>query len=101
MSKLCPCTMGNSISQALFGLRDAKKQNCDTPVQTARALVLSRRVRHNNSIYHEIPWLYLVTFRLENGEPLELQTSEATYSAMKEGSTWQITWQDACLTAYE
>ena len=75
MSGICPCTMGNSISKAPFGLRDAKKLNSREPEQTARAAVASRTVCHNNSVYHEDPWQYVVTFRLESGGEKGLVTT--------------------------
>lgn len=100
MSGICPCTMGNSVSKALFGLRDAKKLNCDAPEQRASATVSSRRVCHNNSIYHESPWQYLVTFRLESGEEVELQTSEENYGQLKEGTAGTLTWQETKLVTF-
>ena len=101
MSGICPCTMGNSVSRALFGLRDAKKQTCDAPVHTAKAEVLSRIVRHSNTIYHESPWQYLVTFRLDDGRDAQLLTDENVYGQLKEGTVWQISWQAGHLTAFE
>lgn len=94
MSGICPCTFGNSISQALNNLRDAKKLNCDEPEQSSPAAVLSRRVSHNNSIYHESPWLYQVTFRLEGGGEIELNTTEETYGTLKEGLAGELTWKE-------
>lgn len=102
MSGICPCTMGNSISKALFGMRDVKKLNCDEPEQTASATVLSRTVRRTNQItnFQESPWLYLAVFRLENGEELELRVSEEAYGALKDGTEWRITWQDKELVSF-
>lgn len=99
MSGICPCTFGNNISKALFGLRDVKKLNCDEPEQTASATVLSRTVQRTNQItsYQESPWQYLVTFRLESGEALVLQVSEEAYGALKEDTAWEITWQEETL----
>ena len=69
MSGLCPCTMGNSISGALFNLRNAKKLNEDHPEQTGSATVLSRRVDTVYSLTRSSSsWAYLVKFRLESGE---------------------------------
>lgn len=101
MSGICPCTMGNSISKALFGLRDAKKLNSQEPEQTARATVTSRTVRHNNSVYHEDPWQYVVTFRLETGEEKPLLTTQEHYSTLKEGREGTLTWQEDTLIAFE
>lgn len=99
MANICPCTLGNSVSKALFNLRDAKKHN--TPEQTSPATVLSRTVRHNNSIYHEEPWQYVVVFRPESGEDVELVTSEALYKTLKEGTAGTLTWQDEKLISFE
>ena len=101
MANICPCTFGNSVSKALFNLRDAKKLGSCEPEQTAPAAVLSRTVRHNNSVYHEAPWQYVVTFRLESGEEKELLTTEKVYKQMQEGTTGTLTWQEDALVAFE
>ncbi len=94
MSGICPCTVGNSVSKALFGLRDVKKLNCDAPEETASAEVLSRRVFHSNTMYHESPWQYLVTFRLEDGREVEVKVTESRYGRLKEGLRGKLTWQE-------
>ena len=103
MSGICPCTMGNSISKALFGMRDAKKLNSEEPEQTASATVLSRKVERTNQItsFQESPWLYLVTFRLESGEEVELRVKEEAYPQLKEETAWNITWQGGELIGYQ
>lgn len=102
MSNICPCTMGNSISKALFGLRDVKRSNRDEPEQTASATVLSRSVQRINEItsFQESPWLYLVTFRLESAEELQVQTTEDAYGKMKEGTTGTLVWQGEKLISF-
>lgn len=102
MSGICPCTMGNSISKALFCMRDVKKLNCEDPEQTSAATVLSRTVRRTNQItsFQESPWLYLVTFRLENGENLELNTTEETYGKLTVGTAGTLTWQGETLVSF-
>ena len=101
MANICPCTIGNSVSRALFNLRDAKKlHNCE-PEQTAPATVVSRTVRHNNSIYHEDPWQYIVTFRLESGDEKELITTEGIYGILTEGRQGNLTWQEKRLVSFE
>jgi len=60
---------------------------------TGRATVVSKRVelakvsgrRANN-------WNYLVTFRLSDGEELELYVFEAQYHALAEGTAGLLTW---------
>ena len=102
MSGICPCTMGNSISGALFNLRNAKKLNEEQPEQTASATVLSRRV---NTVYSltrsSSSWAYLVKFRLETGEEPELKAKEETYADFKEGTSGKLTWQGDTITAFE
>ena len=100
MANICPCTFGNSISAALNNLRNAKRLNPDIPEQTASATVLSREVRHINAIYHENPYQYLVRFRLESGEELELKTGEEVYRTLTEGRTGTLTWQEETLTGF-
>lgn len=103
MSGICPCTMGNSISKALFGMRDAKKHNSDEPRQSAKATVLSRAVERTTKItnFQESPWLYLVTFRLESGEELRLNAKEEAFPQLKEDTAWTITWQGTELLSFE
>lgn len=100
MANLCPCSMGNSISTALNNLRTAKRLNPTEPEQTASATVLSREVRHINSIYHENPYQYLVRFSLESGEELELKTSEEVYRTLTEGRSGTLTWQEEALIRF-
>ena len=72
MSKLCPCTLGNSVSGALFNLRNAKKLSEEHPLQEAGATVLSRRVDTVYSLTRSSSsWAYLVKFRMETGEEPE------------------------------
>ena len=101
MSKLCPCTLGNSVSGALFNLRNAKKLNEEHPVQEHAATVLSRRVDTVYSLTRSgSSWAYLVTFRLENGEEAELRTEEADYKKLKEGISLSVTWKGDLLTSF-
>ena len=102
MSGICPCTMGNSISKALFGMRDVKKLNNDEPEQTASATVIARQVKRTNQItnFQESPWLYLVTFRMENETEQELKVKESDYATLKEGTSWTVTWQGDELVSF-
>lgn len=102
MSKLCPCTMGNSVAGALFNLRNAKKLNEEHPVQESSATVLSRRVDTVYSLTRSSSsWAYLVKFRLENGEELELNTTEEQYKQFKEGLTGKLTWQGNSVVCFK
>ena len=101
MANICPCTFGNSISHALNNLRKAKKLNEDLPEQTARATVLSRRVDTSYSLEKtDSSWAYLVTFRLENSEEIELRTDEDTYKLCTEGKSGSLTRQGTQLVAF-
>ena len=102
MSKLCPCTMGNSISGALFNLRNAKKLNEELPQQTSAATVLSRRVDTVYSLTRSSSsWAYLVKFRLETGAEPELKTTEQQYKELKEALSGSLTWQGDTLVSFE
>jgi len=101
MANICPCTFGNSVSHALNNLRKAKKLNEDHPEQTSRATVLSRRVDTCYALEKtDSSWGYFVTFRLENGETLELKAAEADYAKLKEGTSLSIVWKAEVLTAF-
>ena len=101
MANICPCTLGNSVAGALFNLRNAKKLNEDHPEQTASATVLSRKVDTCYSLTKsDSSWAYLVTFRLENGEDVELKTTEADYGKLKEGNATTITWKGEELLSF-
>lgn len=102
MSKLCPCTMGNSVAGALFNLRNAKKLNEEHPLQESSALVLSRRVDTVYSLTRsDSSWAYLVKFRLESGEETELKVTETQYKDLKEGLSVNLSWQGDTVTAYK
>ena len=99
MSGICPCTMGNSVAGALFNLRKAKHP--EEPEQTASATVLSRRVETVYSLTRSSSsWAYLVKFRLESGEDMELSTDEETYGNCPEGKGGSITWQGSRLLSF-
>ena len=92
MASICPCTFGNSVSQALNNFRKAKKLNQDLPEETAVATVVSRRVDTCYSLEKsDSSWGYFITFRLKNGAEAELKASEADYGKLKEGKTVTIT----------
>ena len=101
MSNICPCTLGNSIAGALFNMKNAKKLNEKHPEQTAAATVLSRKVDTSYALTKaDSSWTYLVMFRLENGEELQLQVAEADFKKLKEGTSLSITWQGENLTSF-
>ena len=101
MSGICPCTMGNSIAGALFNMKNAKKLKEEHPEQTATATVLSRKVDTNYSLTKsDSSWAYLVAFRLESGEELQLKVTEADFKKLKEGTSLSITWQGENLTSF-
>jgi hypothetical protein len=101
MANICPCTFGNSISHALNHLRKAKKLQEDLPVETGRAMVISRRVDTCYSLEKtDSSWGYFVTFRIENHAELELKVSEKDYKQFKEGTSLSITWQGEHLLSF-
>ena len=101
MANLCPCTLGNSVSQALNNLRHAKKLKEDHPEQTASATVLSRKVETSYSLAKsDSSWAYLVSFQLESGEAIQLNVTEADFKKLKEGTALSITWQGEALTSF-
>ena len=101
MSKLCPCTMGNSIAGALFNLRNAKKLGQAEQERTASATVRSRRVDTVYSLTKSnSSWAYFVKFHLASGEEVELVTSEEAYKALKENLTGELRWQGEQLVSF-
>ena len=101
MANICPCTLGNSISQALNNLRSAKKLKGELPEQTASATVLSRKVDTCYSLSKsDSSWAYLVTFLLEKGEEIQLHVTEPDFQKMKEGTSLSITWQGENLISF-
>lgn len=101
MANICPCTFGNSVSQALNNLRKTKKLNEQLPEQTSRATVLSRRVDTCYALEKsDSSWAYFVKLQLESGDTLELKTIEADYSKLKEGTSLSITWQGDTLISH-
>ena len=101
MANICPCTFGNSVSHALNNLRNAKKLNERGPEQTASATVLSRKVDTCYSLEKSnSSWGYFVTFQLEDGQEIQLKTSENNYRQLKENLNVTITWQDDQLLSF-
>ena len=101
MSNICPCTLGNSIAGALFNMKNAKKLKEEHPEQTASATVLSRKVDTCYALTKsDSSWAYVVTFRLESGEELQLNVTEADFKKLKEGTALSITWQGENLTSF-
>ena len=101
MANICPCTLGNSISQALNNLRSAKKLKGELPEQTASATVLSRKVDTCYSLSKsDSSWAYLVTFRLESGEEIQLHVTETDFKKLKEDTSLSITWQGENLISF-
>jgi len=101
MANICPCTFGNSVSLALNNLRNAKKLSEKGPEQTGTATVLSRKVDTCYSLEKSnSSWGYFVTFQLEDGQEIQLKTSENNYRQLKENLNVTITWQDDQLLSF-
>lgn len=59
---------------------------------TGRATVVSHRISGRN---------YLVTFRLSDGEELELYVFQNQYNELREGTTGQLTWCKDSMGSFE
>jgi len=79
-------------------------------VMTGRAAVVSKRVqegsyrnvrRNAKTWYVGSAWNYLVTFRMSDGEELELHTFENEYHALKEGMTGQLSWHKDNMSGFD
>ena len=79
-------------------------------VLTGRATVVSKRVAEGNyrnaqrnakTWYVGSQWNYLVTFRLSDGEEMELHTFENEYRLLKEGMSGQLSWHKQNMTGFE
>lgn len=70
------------------------------PVQTGPAVVVSRRAEPAKYAARRSGWNYLVTFRLCDGDTLELFVSEAEYSRLSEGLQGQLTWQSDTIRSF-
>lgn len=89
------------------------KQVIDTTgghVPTGRSTVVSKRVAEGNyrnaqrnakTWYVGSQWNYPVTFRLSDGEEMELHTFENEYRLLKEGMTGQLSWHKQNMTGFE
>ncbi len=62
------------------------------PTLTGEATVISRRAELARQPTRGQGYNYLVTFRLADGEEIELYTAESEYKQLKEGLTGQLTW---------
>lgn len=61
---------------------------------TGRATIVSKKLEHGRfGGKYSSSWNYLVTFRLSDGEELELYVFENQYAQLKEGSTGILRWE--------
>lgn len=101
MSTICPCSFGNSASQALNNLRKVKKLNQELEEMSGIGTVLSRRVDTVYSLSKSSSsWAYLVAFKLGEEEIL-LNTTEEDYRNFKEGRIFRLHWKGNTLTSFE
>ena len=69
---------------------------------TGPAMVVSRRVAlARTASRHANNWNYLVTFRLSDGEELDLYVFQQEYDKLTEGLTGQLTWCRENLSSFE
>ena len=84
-----------------FPFREKKTKE---PERTAEAEVLSRRVQSGNPIRsgrsHQ-GYTFLVTFRLEDGQELELYAYDHEYGGLNEGMTGSLTWKGPYFVRFE
>ncbi len=62
------------------------------PTLTGVATVVSRRTELARRPTRSQGYNYLVTFRLRDGDEIELYTAQEEYKQLKEGLTGQLTW---------
>ncbi len=95
------CFVGASIMDTFHNLKKRKELTNIAPEETGIATVLSRRVASANTLSRsKTSWRYLVTFRMENGEEMELQAEEAQFPSLAEGLKMTITWQEENLLSF-
>ncbi len=63
------------------------------PMLTGQATVIQRRVEVAKRPTFRNGYNYLITFRLSDGEEIELYATEYVYRQLAEGQTGQLTWQ--------
>lgn len=76
-----------------FPFREKKTK---APVQTARAKLVERRVQPGNprrSGRTMMGYSFILTFLLEDGRKLELDSYEIEYGGLREGMEGMLTWQ--------
>ena len=80
------------------------------PTYSATATIVARRIepgqairsRSSSGIRHTMSTLnYIVTFRLSDGEEIDLFTGEAEYHILKEGLTGHLQWQGTDFRYFE
>ena len=94
-------------SFGIFWLRTFpfREKKTKAPEQTARAAITARRVQssnpHRSGRSSGMGYTYLVTFRLDSGEELELYTYEIEYGTLREGMTGMLTWKGRYYVNFE
>ena len=69
---------------------------------TGPATVVSRRAEAGQiGSRYSSTWLYLVTFRLSDGEEIELYTFENEYRCLKEGTSGILTWNGENFSSFD
>ncbi len=65
------------------------------PTLTGEATVVSRRLEVSKRPTHRQGYNYLITFRLSDGEEIELDASPEEYKQLTEGRAGTLTWQSS------
>ena len=69
---------------------------------TGPATVVSKQVEYGRFAgKHSSSWNYLVTFRLCDGEEIQLYTFENQYKMLKEGTSGMLTWSREHFVSFE
>lgn len=72
------------------------------PEYVGEATVVSRRIQWGRQHSRgSVGWNYLVTFRLGDGEELELNTGEEEYNSLPEGLRGVLRWQNTDFRHFE
>ena len=94
---------GGSIAVIYVWLESFREEPSSEPERTVSATVIFKEVQEgtNRTGRSMMGYSFLVTFRTESGEPLELYTYEIEFGGLKEGMTGQLTYQGRYFVSFE
>ena len=85
-------------------VRPFREKKTKEPERTARAKLMDRRVEsgtNRSGRSSGMGFSYVLTFRLETGEELELFAYETEYGALREGAQGTLTWKGPYYISFE